>query len=177
MGILNLSMIAAVANNNVIGKDNKLLWKLSEDLKRFKSLTTDHIIIMGQKTYESIGKPLPNRINIVISDDYDFKLDLPDDTYPDDTTEVYVVHSIEHALDTAEYYNDNDLEVFVIGGGSIYKQMMKYCQRLYITQIYKDFEGDTFFPEIDDKDWELVWNDKKTGSEFDYEYQIYNKKA
>ena len=166
---MNISMISAVANNNVIGKDNQLLWRLSEDLKRFKSLTLDHIIIMGQKTYESIGKPLPNRFNIVISDDFDFKLE---DT---EKAEVRVVHSIEHALESAEYYNDNDLEVFIIGGGSIYKQFMEYCNRLYITRIYKDFEGDAFFPEIDTKIWKMVWDDKKVGTDFEYDYQIFNK--
>lgn len=170
---LNLSIISAVANNNVIGKDNQLLWKLSEDLKRFKSLTLDHIIIMGQKTYESIGKPLPNRFNIIITDDYEFKIE----PMKMDNSDVRIVHSIEHALDSAEYYNDNDLEVFVIGGGSIYKQFMKYCHRLYITRIYKDFDGDAFFPEIDTEIWELVWNDDmKKENDFEYQYQIYNKK-
>lgn len=170
---LNLSIISAVANNNVIGKDNQLLWKLSEDLKRFRSLTLNHVVIMGQKTYESIGMPLPNRFNIIITDDYNFKTE----SIKMDSADVYVVHSIEHALDTAEYYNDNDLEVFVIGGGSIYRQFMKYCQRLYITRIHKDFDGDAFFPEIDPEIWELVWNDDmKKNTDFEYQYQIYNKK-
>ena len=170
---MNISIISAVANNNVIGNNNKLLWYLSDDLKRFRTLTLDHVIIMGQKTFESLGGlPLPRRFNIIISDDYEFKTD----NIKMDDCDIYVVHSIEHALDTAEYYNDNDLEVFIIGGGSIYKQFMKYCQRLYITRIYKDFEGDAFFPEINLDEWKLVWNEKKNGDEFEYEYQIYNKK-
>jgi ABC-type antimicrobial peptide transport system permease subunit len=96
---------------------------------------------------------------------------------PDDkNTEVLVVHDIETALNSAEYYNDNNSEIFIIGGGSLYQSFMMYCHRLYITRIYKDFEGDTFFPEIEETSWKLIWNEKHTGNEFDYEYQIYNIK-
>ena len=162
-----IAIITAVSQNNVIGKDNKIPWKLSPDLKRFKSLTEGHVIIMGQKTFESLGKPLPNRINIILTNNYDFKPDFPND-------EIYVVHSIDQALDSADYYNDNDLEVFVIGGGNIYQQFMMYCYRLYITRIFQDFEGDTYFPKIDPWSWELIWSDPQKCPEFDYEYQIYN---
>ena len=166
-------IIAAVANNDVIGKDGKIPWHLSEDLIRFKSLTENHVVIMGQKTFESLGsKPLSNRFNIVITNDWDLKT--PEE-YPDGKgTDIKVVNSIEMALDAAEYYNDNDSEIFVIGGGSIYHELMNYCCRLYITRIFKDFEGDTFFPVIEPWSWKLVWSDPYKTSEFDYEYQIYN---
>lgn len=168
-----MALIAAVSNNNVIGKDNKIPWNLSEDLKRFKSMTEGHVIIMGQKTFESLGsKPLPNRFNIVLSNDWNFKLP---DGYPDDKgTDVKLARTIDEALEHSKYYNDNDLEVFIIGGGSIYKEFMKYCYRLYITRIFKDFDGDTFFPEIEPWSWKLVWSDKQQSDEFEYEYQIYN---
>ena len=167
-----IAIIAAVSNNNVIGKDNKIPWNLSEDLRRFKSLTDGHVVIMGQKTFESLDEPLINRFNIIISDDWNFK---EPEGYPNEAgTEVKVVRSFEMALENAEYYNDNDLEVFVIGGGTIYKELMKYCYRLYITRIFKDFEGDTFFPVIEPYSWKLIWSEKHTNDEFDYEYQIYN---
>ena len=165
-----LAIITAVSDNNVIGKDGTIPWYLSEDLKRFKSLTEGHVVIMGQKTYESLGKPLSNRVNIVLTNDWNFKV--PDPV--DEKTEVKVVHDVEMALENAEYYNDNDLEIFVIGGGSIYREFMKYCYRLYITRIFKDFDGDTFFPEIEPWSWKLIWNEKHSNPEFDYEYQIYN---
>jgi len=175
---MNISIISAVANNNVIGKDNQLLWHLSDDLKRFKSLTFNHIVIMGQKTYESIGKPLPHRTNIVISNDYDFKLNIP--PMKMDDCDIRIVHSIESALETAEVLNDinDEYEVFVIGGGSIYREFMKYANRLYITKIYKDFEGDTYFPEIDPSVWkpfsfsEIQYDDE---CQFNYQYWTYEK--
>jgi dihydrofolate reductase len=168
-----IAIIAAVSNNNVIGKDGKIPWHLSEDLKRFRSMTENHVVIMGQKTFESLNSvPLQSRFNIILSNDWEFEVP---DGYPDDkNTEVAVVHDIESALVNAEYYNDNDLEVFIIGGGSLYREMMKYCYRLYITRIFKDFEGDTFFPEIEPWSWKLIWSEKHIGEEFDYEYQIYN---
>jgi len=161
-----IAIITSVSQNNIIGKDNKIPWTLSDDLKRFKLLTEGHVIIMGQKTFESLGKPLPNRINIILTNNYDYNPDFPND-------EIYIVHSIEHALNTADYYNDNDLEVFVIGGGTIYQKFMKYCYRLYITRIFKDFDGDTYFPVLDPY-WRLIWCDSRKSPDFDYEYQIYN---
>ena len=137
---MKISLIAAVANNNVIGKDNDLIWRLPADLKYFKQTTTGHHIIMGRKNYESIGKPLPNRTSIIITRQEDYE-----------ASGCIVVHSLEEALKAVK----NDDEPFIIGGGKIYKQSIAIVNKLYITHIHHDFEGDTFFPEITDK-WQII---------------------
>ena len=160
-----LSIIVAKAKNNIIGKDNKLLWNLPADLKRFKELTTGHVIIMGRKTFESIGKVLPNRKHIIFSQNRDLK-------YDDENVEV--VHSM---LEIKEYI-DNDEENFVIGGAMIYNLLMPYCKKMYVTQLDKDFEGDTLFPKINDE-WKEVSREKgpEDGiNDFEYEYITYIKK-
>lgn len=128
-----MNIIVAIANDNIIGGDNKLLWHLSDDLKRFKRLTVGNTIIMGRKTYESIGKALPNRKNVVITRDENYKLN-----------DAEVINDINEI----KSYNDDNC--FIIGGGEIYKQTLKYVNKLYVTKIHEDFEGDTIFPEIDD---------------------------
>jgi dihydrofolate reductase len=133
-----LSIIVAMSSNRVIGVNNSLPWHLSEDLKHFKTLTTGHTIIMGRKTYESIGKPLPNRRNIVISRNLNAFYG-----------GIEVVHSLEDAFSTSS----NDDEVFIIGGSNIYEQSLHLAEHLYITEIKKAFEGDAFFPEIDKSLW------------------------
>ena len=133
-----LSIIVAMSSNRVIGLNNKLPWHLSEDLKHFKSLTTGHTVIMGRKTYESIGKPLPNRRNIVISRNVN--------TFYDG---VEMTHSLEDAFSISS----NDEEVFIIGGSNIYEQSLDLVEQLYITEIKKTFEGDAFFPDIDKSLW------------------------
>ena len=139
---LKISIIVAIAQNYAIGKDNDLLWHLSEDLKRFKRITIDSTIIMGRNTYLSLPKrPLPNRTNVIISD-------IPDDHFEGAKT----VNSIESALD----YCSTETESFIIGGGSIYRQFMPLANKLYITKVHQDFEADTFFPEINEQEWELV---------------------
>jgi len=139
---LKISIIVAIASNYAIGKDNDLLWHLSEDLKRFKRITGGSTIIMGRNTYLSLPKrPLPNRINVIISD-------IPDDHFEGAET----VDSIDAALK----YCDTETESFIIGGGSIYRQFMPLASKLYITRVHQDFEGDVFFPEIDEKEWELA---------------------
>ena len=135
-----VSIIVAVANNNAIGGDNRLLWHISADLKRFKAITSGHAIVMGRKTYESIGKPLPNRQNIVITRNAD--LVLPG---------VEVVLSIDAAKAIAK----GD-ELFVIGGGEIYQQTMPLADRIYLTRVWADYKADTFFPEIDMSIWKEV---------------------
>lgn len=137
-----ISIIVAIAENFVIGKDNTLLWHLSDDLKRFKRLTSGKTVIMGRNTFFSLPvRPLPNRTNIVISRNNQF------------TAEGCIMaHSIEQAVQ----FMKPDEENFVIGGGTIYKQFLPLAQKLYITQVHKSFDGDTFFPEIEDKDWQLV---------------------
>jgi dihydrofolate reductase len=139
---LRISIIVAIAQNYAIGKDNQLLWHLSEDLKRFKRITSGNTIIMGRNTYLSLPKrPLPNRTNVVISD-------IPDEHFEGAET----VGSIEEAMK----YCNAEKECFVIGGGSIYRQFMPMAAKLYITRVHKDFEADTFFPDIDDEEWTLV---------------------
>lgn len=142
-----ISIIAAVSNNGVIGVDNKLPWDLPEDLKRFKELTTGNVVIMGRKTYESIGKPLPNRINIVITRNKDFFV-------PD----AIVTNSLESALLKA----GGDKDIFIIGGGEIYKQSMGFADKLYITEVDMEVEGDTKFPTISDQ-WSVTEENKFNG--------------
>ena len=160
-----LSIIVAKAKNNIIGKDNKLLWHLSADLKRFKELTTGHVIIMGRKTFESLGRVLPNRKHIVFTQNPDFKVN---------DENVQVVHSL---LEIQEYIESEE-ESFVIGGAMIYNLLMPYVSKIYVTQINKDFEGDTFFPKIDETKWREVEREsnlKDEESNLEFEYITYEK--
>lgn len=128
-------MIAAIARGSrAIGKDNRLLWSIPEDMRRFRSLTTGHAVIMGQRTYESIGHPLPERTNIVLTQDKTFQ-----------APGCVVCYSLEEALSIARERERN--EVFVIGGGSVYMQFLPQADRLYLTLVDGDFDADTFFPE------------------------------
>jgi dihydrofolate reductase len=129
-----ISIIAAVAENKAIGKDNKLLWHISEDMQRFKKITTGHPVIMGQKTFESLGRPLPNRTNIVLTLDKSYQ-----------APGCAVVHSLEEAIKVASE-KDND-EIFFIGGGQVYNQAIKFTDKLYLTLVEGDYEADTFFPD------------------------------
>ena len=160
-----LSIIVAKAKNNIIGKDNKLIWHLPEDLKRFKELTTGHTIIMGRKTFESLGKVLPNRKHIVFTQNPNFEIK---------DENVQVVHSM---LEIQEYIEDEN-ENFVIGGAQIYASLISKCDKLYITQINKDFIGDSYFPNINENEWEII--EKLTGpndeNNFEYEYITYQRK-
>ena len=156
-----LSIIVAMSSNRVIGVNNSLPWHLSEDLKRFKSLTTGHTIIMGRKTYESIGRPLPNRRNIVISRNMEASY-----------KGAEVVHSIEDAFSISR----NDNEVFVIGGSNIYEQALSLVDHLYITEIKKSFSGDAFFPEINKQIWtESSREDHITNDGLDFSFVKYQK--
>lgn len=138
------SIIVAVCNNNVIGRNNKLLWHISEDLKRFKNITTGHTIIMGRKTFESLKKPLPNRHHIILTRDKNYKID---------SNQVTVVNDIETIMKT---YENSGSEIFIIGGGEIYNLFLPYCDKLYLTKVNKDFEGDTYFPEINYDEWTVT---------------------
>lgn len=135
----NLTLIAAAGENDVIGKDNDLIWHLSDDLKRFKSLTSEHCIIMGRKTFESFSKPLPNRTHIVITRQQQYSV----------PAGVIVVHSLADALDAAK----NDSQPFIIGGGEIYRQALLYADKIELTRVHETFDGDTFFPKIDPSEW------------------------
>jgi dihydrofolate reductase len=136
-----ITIIAAAAENEVLGKDNELVWHLPDDFKRFKELTTGHHIIMGRKTFETFPKPLPNRTHIIISRQSDYR-----------TEGGIVVNSMDEALEIAK----NDVQPFIIGGGEIYAIGMDYADKIELTRIHADFEGDTFFPKINEKEWELV---------------------
>lgn len=161
-----LSIIVAVAKNNVIGKDNKLIWHLPEDLKRFKRLTTNHNIIMGRKTFESLGRVLPNRKHIVLCNDAE--LNVNDEN----------VNIIDDVSKLDEYINSNE-ENFVIGGASIYKLLLPKTEKLYITKINQEFEGDVYFPEIKEDEWKIIEREKGLKDDknpYDYEYVTYVRK-
>jgi len=142
-----ISIIAAVSKNGVIGVDNKLPWDLPEDLKRFKELTTGNVVIMGRKTYESIGKPLPNRINIVITRNKDFFV-----------SGVLTANSLDSALLKA----GGNKDIFIIGGGEIYEQSMGFADKLYITEVDMEVEGDTKFPTISNQ-WSVTEENEFNG--------------
>lgn len=160
-----ISIIVAVAKNNVIGKNNQLLWKLSDDLKRFKQLTTNHCIIMGRKTFESIGKALPNRTNIVISRNKEI-------SFPN--TQKY--HTLTDAIDFAQSIHET--EVFIIGGGEIYKQAISIADRIYLTIVHTTIDGDTFF-QYNKDEWNIVEQtsvSENEKNEFNSTFQILEKK-
>ncbi len=162
---MKISIIAAVADNNIIGKKNALPWYLPADLKHFKKITMGHAIIMGQKTHDSIGKALPGRTNIILSFDENYK-----------SEGCIVVASIEEALRIASARGEE--EVFIIGGASIYKQFIGIADRLYITRIHHKFEGDVYFPEIDPKKWRvesLEEHKKDEKNPFVYDFKVYEK--
>lgn len=157
-------LIAAVSENNALGKDNDLIWHLPNDFKRFKALTTGHHIIMGRKTFESFKKPLPNRTHVVITRQENYQ--------PEG---CIVVNSIENAIKASP---ENEL-IYVIGGGEIYKQFLSISDKIEITKVHGNLEGDTFFPEINPKEWALInseFNPKDEKHLFDYTYQTYVKK-
>lgn len=165
-----MKLIYAVANNNVIGKDNGLPWKLRNDMIWFKKMTLDHIVIMGRKTFDSIGKVLPGRLNIVVTQG----------EYVSNQESLIYAHSVEHAIHIAKgrmlegNRNLKDwilLGIVFIGGSSIYEQALPYVNTIYKTEINSDIEGDAFFPEYDESQWECKYNFKYTkaeGHEYDH---------
>lgn len=160
-----LSIIVAIANENVIGKDNKLIWHLPEDLKRFKEITSGHTIIMGRKTFESLGRVLPNRKHIILCNDMKMSID---------NENVEIVNDISKL----DKYINTDEECFVIGGATIYKLLMPYANKMYITKINQSFEGDVYFPEIKETEWKEISREKGLNNEenpYDYEYITYVK--
>lgn len=161
-----LSIIVAVAKNNVIGKDNQLIWHLPEDLKRFKRLTTGHTIIMGRKTFESLGRVLPNRKHVILCNDMEMKIE---------NENVEILEDIS----MLENYIKSEEEHFVIGGATIYKLLMPYASKLYLTRIDEEFEGDVYFPEIKEEEWKEIEREKGIKNEenpFDYEYITLTRK-
>ena len=160
-----ISIIAAVDRKRGIGYQNRLLFWLPNDLKRFKALTTGNTIIMGRKTFESLGGILPDRMHIILSRNPDFIID---------SESVKVVHSL---LELQPYMDDEE-EHFVIGGAIVYNLLMPYCKKMYVTQLDKDFEGDTIFPKINEDIWKEVSREKGPDDvkEFNYEYITYVRK-
>lgn len=158
-----LSIIVAMSKNNVIGKDNQLIWHISEDLKNFKRLTTGHTIIMGRNTFESLGRVLPNRKHIVFSRDINYQIK---------DANVKVVHDI---AEIEKYINSNE-EAFVIGGEAIYRLLLPYVNKMYITYIDEKFDGDTYFPEIDYSKWNVIDKKEKTeDNKLNYYFITYEK--
>ena len=154
-----ISLIVAMADNRVIGGDNKLLWHISEDLKRFKALTIGKPVVMGRKTYDSIGRPLPNRPNIVVTRQEGW-------TAPG----VTAVTNLEDALKTAG--NLASGEIMVIGGAQIYAQALPFATRVYLTHIHKAYDGDARFPELPQSEWKETERQKGEG---DYEFITYQR--
>lgn len=158
-------LIAAVAQNNALGKNNSLLWHLPNDFKRFKEITTGHHIIMGRKTFESFPKPLPNRKHIIITrqENYFFE-------------SCIVVSNLEEAIAVCPPNQD----IYIIGGGEIYAQSIAIADKLDITRVHQDFEADVFFPEIDLNVWELqleTFHPKDEKHLFDYSFQTYIRRS
>jgi len=161
---MSVSIIAAVSDNNVIGRNNAIPWHLSTDLKRLKSLTMGHHMLMGRKTFESLQRPLPGRTIVVITRDPDFR--------PDG---VLAAHSLEQAIDLASL----DDEIFIAGGAQIYEQAIPRADRMYITRVHVEIDGDTFFPEFDDvTEWALVDAEHREAdeqNEYPYSFLTYER--
>ena len=159
-----LTIIAAVSINNVIGNNNKLIWKLSNDLKRFKNLTTNHSVIMGRKTFESLPNPLPDRDNIVITRDTNYS-----------KPNIQVCSSIEDAINLTK----TDTQPFIIGGGEIYSQTINIVDKIELTRVHEEFDGDAYFPEIPLDIFERINKENYNSdleNEFDYSYLTYKKR-
>jgi len=153
-----ISFVAAMGKNRVIGKDNSLPWSLPADMKHFKDLTIGKPLIMGRKTFESIGKPLPKRVNIIITRDQDYKAE-----------GCIVVNSIDAALLAAE----GNEEVMIIGGAQIYKEFLPKANKIYLTIIETEFEGDAYFPEYDIEEWkETAYEDHERDAQNQYDYRF-----
>jgi len=160
-----ISLIVAASENNAIGKDNQLLWNLPNDLKFFKNKTWGMTVLMGRKTFEAVNRPLPGRINIVITTQEGW-------TAPD----VWVAKDLDDALKQAA--TTNCKEIFIIGGGQIYKQSMDIADRIYMTRVHADLDGDTFFPSIDEGKWKLVDHTDFTADNkhaYAYSFQTWEK--
>ncbi|OGS81510.1 MAG: diacylglycerol kinase [Flavobacteria bacterium RIFCSPLOWO2_12_FULL_31_7] len=159
-----LTLIAATSTNNALGKDNQLVWHLPDDFKRFKTLTSGHFIIMGRKTFESFPKPLPNRTHVIITRQKDYQV-------PDG---CIVVPSLEKAI----AFCPKDEEVYIIGGGEIYKQSIDIADKVELTRVHTSVEADTFFPEINPEKWNIIFEEHHEKDEkhaFDFTFQTFIK--
>ncbi len=168
---MKLALIVAIAENHVIGINNNLPWHLSEDLKYFKRVTMGKPIIMGRKTFESIGRPLPGRTNIVVTRNADYQAE-----------SIKVVHGLKQALELCESIAvvDGCEEAMVIGGAELYQQALPLADRLYLTEVHADVEGDAFFPELEFSDWQEVGRETFSAVEpnpYDYSFVILERLA
>jgi dihydrofolate reductase len=160
-----LSCIAAVADNGVIGRDNNLPWRLSADLQRFKKLTTGHWLIMGRKTFESMGKPLPNRTSVVLTRDRGYQ-----------SPGAIVVNHLDEAL----RLSSDQEEVFVLGGAAVFREALPRAQKLYLTRVHAEVEGDVKFPALDLEEWNQVERESLPADEkndYPTTYQVYVRKG
>lgn len=165
VGYEGIALVVAAATNNVIGKDNHLVWHLPNDMKFFKNVTWGFPVIMGRKTFEELGKALKGRINIVITRQADWS-----------AADVLKSNDLDDAISKAK--ETHAKKFFVIGGGEIYKQAMPIAQTIYITRVHGEFEGDTYFPEIDPREWQLVSNEDFPVDEkhaFAYSFQVWKR--
>ncbi|MDO9511355.1 MAG: dihydrofolate reductase [Bacteroidales bacterium] len=160
-----ISIIVAVADNNAIGNENRLLWHIPADLKRFKALTTNHTVLMGKNTWESLPiKPLPNRTNVVLTDRSDERIE-----------GVVCIHSFDEALKICA----SEEETFIMGGGMVYRQFLPHAHRIYLTRVYATFVADTFFPEINMEEWDIAkteHNDPDASNPYSFSYLILDRK-
>lgn len=160
-----LTLIAAAGENNELGKENDLVWHLPDDFRRFKKLTSGHHIIMGRKTFESFPQPLPNRTHVVITRKENYKKE-----------GIIVVHSLERAIE----FTEDDPQPFIIGGGEVYKMGIDLADKIELTRVHGSFEADTFFPEIDENNWELISEEYHPVDEehnYAFTYLTYERRA
>lgn len=159
-----ISLIVAIADNRVIGKDNQLIWHLPADLKRFKQLTMGHHMVMGRKTFDSIGKALPGRTSVVITRQHGWKKE-----------NVIKANSLQSALSLC----GTNTEIFIIGGAQIFSEALSLADKIYLTHIHYTFDGDVFFPELNEDNWETTFNELHKADEknpFDYSFINYERK-
>lgn len=160
---LKITLVAAAAENNAIGKDNKMLWHLPDDFKYFKKSTLNHSVVMGRKTYQSIGKPLPERRNIVLTRDLNWTAEDVD---------------VANSLDEVFLYCRDEREVFIIGGADIFKQALPLAQRILLTRVHATLDGDTYFPELAADEWKLVQQDhrkKDKRNAYDFTFEVWER--
>ncbi len=166
---MKLSLIVAMAENGIIGRDGELPWHLSADLRRFKRLTMGHAILMGRKTWESIGRSLPGRTSIVITHNGD---------YPAADAGALIAGSLDDALHQASRVDCEQDQLFIIGGGAIYELALPRAERLYLTRIHANVEGDVSFPAVDWQEWQLKEQSKHTAdplNDYDYTFEMYER--
>jgi len=163
---MNISLIVAASENNLIGIDNDLPWRLPDDMKFFVRTTKGHHILTGRKNFESFGKALPNRTNMILTNKRDYQFE-----------GTVVFHDLEEAIEYAKSRGEEEL--MVIGGGEIYKQFMDRANKIYLTRVHTTLEGDTYFPELDESIWKLTeenYHPRDEKHEYDFTFQTYERK-